>query len=574
MQMQATPAEILSQHEHHTEATVQEDQIAHFVKMLDIARMRYRKLQRFARYVEPECRAKCRRLASRFDNSAEYLFDDEDLDLLIERLLATGHFLVYTTVFEESGTYIIASEELWNEPAAVRRLLHRAFSTGVMSLGYTGRSPVYHPDTYVDGQPDPGVDEDEAPPEFVPYLVLLSPRQSFAWTGGVMTLDLDFIDFAVPDNRARLIADGPAARLALCKRIFQDSWLGAEDDDRVLDLHCVAEQQAHLPRVQRELLRIGRSTYRLSESFIQSASHVCSSVAGAPGSQDLVENWYLFASDHGRRVTPLIEASMLERFSRLLMRLAISWVKFISDTCDPTDRKTFRWTVQALDYALNVTSDGNILFLDTAEFDHLRKSVAALVSLLISHFDILGARSSIEAKKEAERLAAMRRLQRLQENFDDDFIPRTPSPGGQTQQNFDRSIRLVREERLRMIAELEQRRLGLSNDQHLVGQVLDEQVSEDRALVFLAASASNIALRWTQGGFIGGGANGNVYIGVNTDSQSVMAVKEIRVQDLNNSPALYKQIKDESDVMSMLSHENIVEYYGIEVSLRLAIWRG
>jgi mitogen-activated protein kinase kinase kinase len=98
--------------------------------------------------------------------------------------------------------------------------------------------------------------------------------------------------------------------------------------------------------------------------------------------------------------------------------------------------------------------------------------------------------------------------------------------------------------------------------------VLDEQVSEDRALVFLAASASNIALRWTQGGFIGGGANGNVYIGVNTDSQSVMAVKEIRVQDLNNSPALYKQIKDESDVMSMLSHENIVEYYGIEVSRR------
>ena len=50
-----------------------------------------------------------------------------------------------------------------------------------------------------------------------------------------------------------------------------------------------------------------------------------------------------------------------------------------------------------------------------------------------------------------------------------------------------------------------------------------------------------------------------------------MAVKEIRVQDLANSPALYKQIKDESDVMSMLSHDNIVEYYGIEVCFFLLL---
>lgn len=412
-------------------------------------------------------------------------------------------------------------------------------------------------------------DEDSVDP--VPYLLLLSPRQNFAWTGGVMTLELELIDFAVPDNRVRLIADGPAARLALCKRVFQETWVGGEDDDGEPDLalHCVVEQQAHLPRVQRELSRIGRSTYRLSEAFIQSASHVYSSVSGAPGNQDLVENWYLFASDHGRRVTSLIDPSLVERFSRLLMRLAISWVKFISDACDAADRRTFRWTVQALDYALNVTGNGNILYLDAGEFALLRKSVAVLVSLLISHFDILGARSGIEAKKEAERLVSLRRQQRAEENTDDDFIPRAaPSPSGPTRPAFDRSIKIVREQRLKLIAELEERRIGLNNDQHLIGQVLDEQVSEDRALVFLAASASNIAIRWRQGGFIGGGANGSVYIGINSDNDSVMAVKEIRVQDLNNSPALYKQIKDESDVMSMLNHENIVEYYGIEVSLR------
>lgn len=44
-----------------------------------------------------------------------------------------------------------------------------------------------------------------------------------------------------------------------------------------------------------------------------------------------------------------------------------------------------------------------------------------------------------------------------------------------------------------------------------------------------------------------------------------MAVKEIRFQDISSSPGLYKQIKDEMNVMEMLSHPNIVEYYGIEV---------
>lgn len=401
--------------------------------------------------------------------------------------------------------------------------------------------------------------EDDADGEYEPsYLVVISPSQPFAWTGGVMTVDLDLINLELQDNRARLIADGPGARFTLVKQVFEQS---IEE----LDLPCVVQQQAHLPAIQKELAKIARSTYRLSESFISSASLVHASLRGSAGSQDLIENWYLFASDHGRRVAFQIEDTSLERFSRLLMRLGISWVSFICDSCDPTDRKTFRWTVQALDYALKVTGDMNILHLDSSEFTALKKSVASLVSLLISHFDILGARSSMEAKREAERIAAMRRLQRLQENVDDDDLAMQKISTGQD--NPDRSIRLVREERLRLIAELEERRTGFVSEARLVGQVLDEEVAEDRSLVFLAASSSNIALRWQQGAFIGGGANGNVYMGFNIDSGGVMAVKEIRVQDIHSSPALYKQIKEESDVMSMLSHPHIVEYYGIEVSL-------
>lgn len=411
---------------------------------------------------------------------------------------------------------------------------------------------------------DVGDDDDLSQPA---YMLLISPRQSFAWTGAVMTLDVKYIDFALDDNRIRLIGDGPSAQLNDCKDAFTNSLLDIQTGEPSVSVVCIVPQQAHLPGIQRELRKIAKSGQRLSESFLESPTHVQGVLHKTKGCQEMIENWYLFASDHGRRVGGHTDAIAQGRFGKLLMKLSINWVSFICDLCDPGDRRTFRWTVQALDFALRVTNGRNILNLEGQDFALLRRSVSALVSLLISHFDILGAKGTAEAKKEAERVAAMRRLQRLQENIDDDFLPRPPSPSGTKPVLVDRSIRLIREERLRLIGELEQARLGVSNDQHLIGQVLDEEVSEDRALVFLAASASNISMRWQQGAFIGGGANGNVYLGFNIDNGSVMAVKEIRVQDLNNSPALYKQIKDESDVMSMLSHPNVVEYIGIEVSI-------
>ena len=49
------------------------------------------------------------------------------------------------------------------------------------------------------------------------------------------------------------------------------------------------------------------------------------------------------------------------------------------------------------------------------------------------------------------------------------------------------------------------------------------------------------------------------------DTGDLMAVKEIRFQDLASAPQLIKQVRDEMRVMEMLSHPNIVEYYGIEV---------
>lgn len=525
-----------------------------FAKILDAVKMRYRKLQRFAR-----------RLTQRFDNSAEYAYSPSDIDLIIEALDETDHFLVYTQAYEAEGTYIIADPALRDRPDRIQRILASSFSalTGGGSATAGAAS----------GGGDDSSGEDD-PSAMASYLLVFTPRQKFVWPGAMLHLELPFIQLRMGDNRCRLVADGPASRLATCKDAFSQSFL--EQDVPFVQLDCIVEQQAHLPQIQRELKKISRSTNRLSECIVESVTHVRAALKGAPGAQELVENWFAFAADHGQRVSTHMDHAAWSRFSRLLMRLAINWVGFVCDQCDPTDRKTFRWAVNALEYAMTMTRGNNILHMEQADFALLRSKVAACMALLISHFDILGARSSIEAKKEADKLEAIRRLQRIQENQDDELRSRPASP--QANEDIqarirkltadvygsaatDRSIRLTREARMSMIAELEAARAPPA----AVGHVLDETVGEDRSLLFLASSSSNIALRWQQGGFIGGGANGNVYIGFNLDSGGIMAVKEIRVQDLSNSPALYKQIKDESDVMQMLSHPNIVDYYGIEV---------
>lgn len=72
-------------------------------------------------------------------------------------------------------------------------------------------------------------------------------------------------------------------------------------------------------------------------------------------------------------------------------------------------------------------------------------------------------------------------------------------------------------------------------------------------------------MRWQQGAYIGGGASGSVYLGYSLQDNTVFAVKILPTVDLQSSPALYESIKRESDVMSLLSHPNVVGFLGLEV---------
>jgi mitogen-activated protein kinase kinase kinase len=478
------------------------------------------------------------------------------LDHFIATLVATDHFLVYTHSLEEDGVYVVAPNSLYDRPDAIRRFLTEAFHVDEITdddgsrlagnVGFLGH-------------------EDDDPQ----YILVLSPRNHFLWNGRVMLVNMPMLELDMKDDRVRLVADGPQRRLFLAKQVFADLFKPVDEDGEPMEspldpLTCISDIQAHLPSVNKELRKIARATNRLAESIVDSVHHVRSSLRTANGCQELLENWYLFASEHGQHAQRYMDRASLLKFNRLLVRLAISWVSFICDDCDPTDSKTFKWAVNALEFTLHRTKR-NILHLPDDQFEMLRHKVASCMTLLISHFDILGARSK-EAGKEKERQEELLRQHATGALLaeEDDFD--TSSSGLDDALAFsDSSTRLFWEKIAKSLQEVESNRAIVGLNHRTMGRVLDDEKPEDRSLVFLASSSSNISIRWQQGRFIGAGAFGSVYLAVNLDSGSLMAVKEIKFQELSGLPSLYTQIKDELSVMEMLHHPNVVEYYGIEV---------
>ncbi|EPQ26599.1 uncharacterized protein PFL1_05920 [Pseudozyma flocculosa PF-1] len=644
-----------------------EDRARWIHSVFDSVRIRSRKLLGFARDIR-----------NRLDNAAEYdlgtlrpasdnaadaaasspSHDESEgtapsnamgLAEFMQTLIDHDYFLVYTESLEEKGIYLIAEPSLQDKPELIREMLckclHRVRpsdedSALAAEANATANANVLNPEgddhddaIQMSGSRDnieqagsvTGDDDERAR-----YLLLLSPRDPFMWTGKVMHHVMPKVDISLADRRLRLVADGPKGRLELCKRHFQAVFSSepaggpaggsvvvngkgddiSDDGSTSFPLETLNDHMAHMGRIQAGLEEINKGVYLLSDTIIRKVPEIRRRLRGLSAKQnrnqtpkstttdnvqvsasgdcdELIQNSYSMAAEQGRRALPFIESVRLRNQMTLaLARLAIDWVAFICDDCVPSERKTFKWAVTALGNANYITSSENIFRITQADFALLRSKVASCMALLISHFDILGARSSVaKAQAEQERLekeqADRKRLAASNQAFSDDLhqvqvygADRTgqallrlgPGIGAQHRLNkLDTAMQATEERWVLKVREWDQARQELESEQRVIGRVLDDTRLEDRSLQFLAQSASKVTIRWQQGQFIGGGTFGTVYLAVNLDSGGLMAVKEIRFQDISSTPGLYKQIKDEMHVMSMLSHPNIVEYYGLEV---------
>ncbi|KAI9714019.1 MAG: Suppressor of Sensor Kinase (SLN1) [Bogoriella megaspora] len=475
-----------------------------YKQILDSVRVRQRKLFRFSRI-----------LSQRYENCTEYNINTAQglLSELYAALIYTGHVLVESASNEASLIYVIASPALENRPQDIQSLLSTCFHT--------------------DAGPDDPVN---------PYVLVLRPESPIFWDGKkIMNIGKRLAPLDIKVGRLRLVADGAQQRLANANLAFQQS--------TNLPLSILLEQRANLPRVNAELQRIKKTAYKLSNTIMDSVDLIRKQTVGLE-CQELIQSCFAFATEFGQRSVLYMDYNRRQLNNMRLTRLALDWVSFICDDCVASDRKTFRWAVIALEFAMMMTRGQNILGIGDREYNTLREKVAGCMSLLISHFDIMGARSTLAAQAEKQR------LEQLATKFKQMDVSRL--------KDDEESSQLVREQWVEQLADIERRRKEREAERQHLGRVLEDSNEADRALTYLSGSATNVTIRWQQGQYVGGGSFGSVYACLNLDTGHLMAVKEIRLQDPQLIPTIVAQIRDEMGVLQVLDHPNIVSYHGIE----------
>ena len=475
-----------------------------YKQILDSVRVRQRKLFRFSRL-----------LGQRFENATEYNInlDRTQVQEFCSALMASGHFLISSISGQHEGIFLIASPSLYDRPRDIQSILGTSF----------------HADEVME---DPSN----------PYVLILRPQEPLYWDSKRLEVDMRSPAMDIRPGRLRLVAEGSDKRLRNARITFIQS-VGME-------LDILTEMRANLPRVNMELGKIKKTTYKLSNTIMESVEIIRKQTKGLEN-QELIQTCFAFATEFGKRSVTYMDVNRRMMNNLKLTRLALDWVSFICDDCVALDRRTFRWAVVALEFAMVMTRGPNILSITVDEFTRLRTKVAGCMSLLISHFDIMGAKSTLAAQAEKQRVEAM------QGQFRKIDVSRLKDDA--------EASSYVREQWVAQLQEIDEIRKQKDAERQALGRVLENSNEADRSLTFLSSSATNVTLRWQQGQFVGGGTFGSVYAAINLDSGQLMAVKEIRLQDPQLIPTVAGQIRDEQAVLEVLDHPNIVSYYGIEV---------
>ncbi|THC91124.1 hypothetical protein EYZ11_009414 [Aspergillus tanneri] len=475
-----------------------------YKSVLDSTRIRQRKLYRFSRF-----------LRQLFENATEYNISTEIAYEFFEALLISDHFLIKSNIsVGQKGVYLFAHPALWDRSADIQAILRTSFREEDLPKDSTN----------------------------VPYLLVVRPEKPLSWAGREMVVELLDQPTDLRIAKLRLVVEGTQQRLASARQELAKL--------TGIQLDMAIEQRANLGRVNVELNKIKKTSFKLSMTIMDSVAIIRDQLKERGiENPDLIQACYAFATEFGNRSSN-VDPNRRAMNSARLVELSLDWVSFVCDDCDAADRKTFKWAVSALEFAMAITSSRHLLSIDDAQFASLRQKVAGCMSLLISHFDIMGARSSRAAQAEK---------QRMEERVGGRKI------GTGRILTDEEATKVVREQRLAHLHDIENRRVEEDAKRQALGRVLEGSNEADRSLTVLSSSATNVTLRWQQGQFIGGGTFGSVYAAINLDSNYLMAVKEIRLQDPQLIPKIAQQIRDEMGVLEVLDHPNIVSYHGIEV---------
>lgn len=471
-----------------------------------------------------------RLMCNRYDNASEYTLSNLKMKDFISEIRKNGFFLVFVGSMERMGIYTFASPGLRDQPQTIRNLLHGHCRT--RPSDQPPRASVSTDTVVLTG--DTKSVASETPGTEVEAILMFSIKEPLVWDGDIFHMEtLSEHVKPVSAGRVRLVVQGGHAELSAFRSVHK--WLDS--------LNIIVFRRSNLAKVDLELTKSRALFYKLSYSVITSAMSFRHRMRPY-NSPETVQLLFAFAREFGQRGLSIMSPSKRGSMALRLIDLAIEWVSFVSDDCPPSDPKTFKATVMALEFAMVMTRGVNIVAISDSQFLKLRRKVADCVTLLISHFDIMGARSKAAFARDArDNSRLLGHYSRVALKDDDELIA------------------LQHESILEKLAALEDRR----SKRFSAGKVLDTSNTEVEFLSFASSSLSNTSIRWQQGQYIGSGAFGSVYQAHDLDSGQVIAVKEVRITSPQSMGHVLRSIKDEMTVLEMLSHPNVVQYFGVEV---------
>ncbi|KAI5959412.1 SSK2 [Candida pseudojiufengensis] len=463
---------------------------------------------------------------------------------LLDVLRTTNHFLVYTNTVETQGTYFFASPELMGNEQEILKIINGSYvaldpKTKKKNFSELLKLLEVSSDLLV-------TEEEEEDPLQHAYVAALCPMKPIVWEGVVVNVNIDSVPITDLKN-GQLLVISKVQYFDL--HLIRDKFLDIVGDVIMSGGAKPIEQRCSLAVVHQELTKTNKAFFRMSLSVLESVKIALDNFKKLKAGGDyqaVINNYFVFARDYGKNAARNLDASRKSAVIMKLIQLAIDWVSFICDDCVPTDRKTFRWCVLALEFAMDMTRGFNVLLLNDEQFSKLKTKVARCMSLLISHFDIMGARSSEAEKNKLLKWSSQR--QNIANSQNDEY-----------------SYQIYHDELMQQIAEIEDYRKELSNEYQSIGKVIDNSDTEYQFVTLLASSFSSVSIRWQKGRYIGGGTFGQVFCAVNLDTGGIMAVKEIRFHDSQSVKSIVPQIKEEMTVLEMLNHPNVVQYFGVEV---------
>lgn len=524
-------------------------------------------------------------------------FNIDNYDNLIDRLKNSGHFLLYSGGdLENNGFYIFASHELLgSSDHEILKILHstnicsdllptldiqnslaiynwleieenmnnilvkKTTKNGIpyhnirldatnmhdrfiknMAVGNKNTSEIFN--IPVDAGTEVGQEfrQLEFKLQSLGYILVLRPTAPVVWDGKMYNLssetkiEFDNTFLKMPPNSITLINQGSSYALDYqCDRFLQV--MGSTV--------TFLEKKCLLDNIEYCLQRINKSYFACTYTMLNDYTKIIKTFKAVSDSKDVLNGIYLFCRDFGRNFLKnnIANGEKKSLIISLMGKISIDWLTFLSEECDPTDPKTFKWCVTAMEYAMQMVSGWNILTLDEIKFKSLKQKISACMSLLISHFDVMGARAA-----EVETTN-----QQIRANVD--IIS-----------DADVDAMLLVNSRLR-IESIEKMEQSLRRKTPAVGKVLDETQGTNKYLSSLASSLSNVSIRWQKRKYVGGGTFGSVYSAINLDNGDILAVKEIKIQDSKAMDKIFPSIKEEMNVMEMLNHPNIIQYFGVEV---------